>query len=99
MAALQEQALKPAHPATHFDAFTPELAQALHVYLARSATALVALQIEDLLGMTEPVNVPGTDKEYRNWQRKVSVDLDDLPARADLAASLQEIRLARTALT
>ena len=31
--------------------FTPELAQALHVYLARSNAALAALQIEDLLGM------------------------------------------------
>ncbi len=99
LGALQEQGLNPAQPATRFDAFTPELAQALHLYLARSATALVALQIEDLLGMTEPVNVPGTDKEYPNWQRKVSVDVEDLPARADLAAYLEEIRLARIAVT
>jgi 4-alpha-glucanotransferase len=93
--ALQEQGLKPAQPATPFDAFTAELAHALHLYLARSATALVALQIEDLLGEVLPVNVPGTDREYPNWQRKVSADIEDMAARADLAAQFDEIRLAR----
>jgi len=66
------------------------------LYLARSATALTALQIEDLLGMTEPVNVPGTDKEYPNWQRKVTADIEDIAARADLAAYLEQIRAARS---
>jgi 4-alpha-glucanotransferase len=93
--ALQEQGLKPAQPATPFDAFTAELAHALHLYLARSATTLVALQIEDLLGETLPVNVPGTDREYPNWQRKVSADIEEMAMRADLAACFDEIRLAR----
>jgi 4-alpha-glucanotransferase len=95
LGALQEQGLKPAHPATPFDAFTAELAHALHLYLARSATTLVALQIEDLLGEILPVNVPGTDREYPNWQRKVSVDIEEMAARADLAACFAEIRLVR----
>jgi 4-alpha-glucanotransferase len=95
LGALQEQGLKPAQPATPFDAFTAELAHALHLYLARSATLLVAVQIEDLLGEGLPVNVPGTDREYPNWQRKVSADLEDIAARSDLAAQLDEIRLAR----
>jgi 4-alpha-glucanotransferase len=95
LGALQEQGLKPAQPATPCDAFTAELAHALHLYLARSATALAAVQIEDLLGMTDPVNVPGTDREYPNWQRKVSVDIEDIAARPDLAACLDEIRRAR----
>jgi 4-alpha-glucanotransferase len=95
LGALQEQGLQPARPATPSDAFTAELAHALHMYLARSATALVALQIEDLLGETLPVNVPGTDREYPNWQRKVSADIEDMAARTDLAGWLDEIRLAR----
>jgi 4-alpha-glucanotransferase len=97
MAALEKQGLKPASPATAFDPFTAELAHALHLYLARSATQLAALQIEDLLGMIDPVNVPGTDREYPNWQRKVPVDIEDIAQRADLAAQLDEIRLARLA--
>jgi 4-alpha-glucanotransferase len=96
---LQEQGLKPAQPATPFDAFTADLAHALHLYLARSPTALVALQIDDLLGETLPVNVPGTDREYPNWQRKVSADVEDIAERADLAARLDEIRAARESLS
>ncbi len=95
LAALQSQGLKPAQPAAPFDPFTAELAHAVHLYLARSSTALAALQIEDLLGMTEPVNVPGTDREYPNWQRKVTADIEDIAARTDLAACLDEIRAAR----
>jgi 4-alpha-glucanotransferase len=95
LGALAEQGLRPELPATPHDAFTAELAQALHLYLARSATVMVALQVEDLIGMTEPVNVPGTHKEYPNWQRKVTVDLEELAARGDLAAYLEAINAAR----
>jgi 4-alpha-glucanotransferase len=93
--ALEAVGLRPVQPATPQDAFTAELAHALHLYLARSATALVAVQIEDLLGETLPVNVPGTDRQYPNWQRRVSVDVEDLAERADIAAWLEEIRAAR----
>jgi 4-alpha-glucanotransferase len=95
--ALREQGLNPARPNAPLDPYTAELGQALHLYLARSATALVALQIEDLLGMIDPVNVPGTHTEYPNWQRKVTADLEDIAARADIAAQLKEINLARSA--
>jgi 4-alpha-glucanotransferase len=81
--ALAAQGLKPAAPASPSEPFSLDLTHALHVYLARSSAALAAIQIEDLLGMTEPVNVPGTDHEYPNWQRKLSADLEDMAARAD----------------
>jgi 4-alpha-glucanotransferase len=55
----------------------------------------VALQIEDLLGMVDPVNVPGTDREYPNWQRKIAEDVEDLASNAHLAARLREIDGAR----
>ena len=93
--ALEAIGLRPVQPATPQDAFTAELAHALHLYLARSATALVAVQIEDLLGETLPVNVPGTDREYPNWQRRVSADVEDLAERADIAAWLDDVRAAR----
>ncbi len=95
LSALQDEGLKPARPSTPAEPWSADLAQALHLYLARSATALVALQIEDLLGMVDPVNVPGTDREYPNWQRKLSADLEEMAARADFAAYLEEIRRAR----
>jgi 4-alpha-glucanotransferase len=93
--ALREQGLL---PAPGFDAgcsFSPELAQALHIYLARSAATLAAVQIEDLLGMEEPVNIPGTHTEYPNWQRKVSQTIEAMAGRADLGAHLDAINEAR----
>jgi 4-alpha-glucanotransferase len=95
LAALAEQGLRPEHPSGPNEPFTPELAHALHLYLARSRTALVAVQIEDLLGMIDPVNVPGTHQEYPNWQRKVTADLEAMAAREDLAAQFRELGVAR----
>jgi len=95
LAALRAQGLAPQRPATTHEPFTNELAQAMHQYLARSSAALASLQIEDLLGMEDPVNVPGTSSEYPNWQRKLSADIEDIALRADLAAALAEIDRAR----
>jgi 4-alpha-glucanotransferase len=95
LAALREQGLNPPQPSTPFEPFTPKLANALHLYLARSPTAMVALQIEDLLGLVDPVNVPGTHQEYPNWQRKLDADIEDIAARSDIAAQLAEIHRAR----
>jgi 4-alpha-glucanotransferase len=93
--ALRDLALNPAHPATPDEPFTAELVHAVHLYLARSSAVMVALQLDDLLCMLDPVNVPGTGSEYPNWQRKLTVDIEDVAARPDLAAQLSEIHRAR----
>jgi 4-alpha-glucanotransferase len=93
--ALRGQGLAPAQPAGPHEPFTADLAHAMHLYLARSAAALVTLQIEDLLGMVDPVNVPGTHLEYPNWQRKLSCDVEDMAQRADFARQLAEVNRAR----
>jgi 4-alpha-glucanotransferase len=95
LAALEEQGLAPASPATSDQPFSPELARAIHVYLARSSSILASIQIEDLIGMEDPVNVPGTDREYPNWQRKLTLDIEDLETRADLAALFADLTQAR----
>jgi len=48
----------------------------LQRYLADSASALLGLQPEDWLDMSTPVNVPGTNSEYPNWQRKLTTPLE-----------------------
>jgi 4-alpha-glucanotransferase len=95
LAALRDQGLACEHPAHPNDPFTPQLAQALHLYLARSNAALAAVQIEDLLGMVDPVNVPGTHAEYPNWKRKVSAELEELAQRQELTLYLDQINAAR----
>ena len=98
LAALELEGLKPGSAEPAAGAFTPELAHALHIYLARSSAALAAIQIEDLLGMTEPVNVPGTHHEYPNWQRKLSENLEDMAARSDFRAWFEDLCRARGTL-
>jgi 4-alpha-glucanotransferase len=95
LAALNEQGLAPASPATPEQPFSPDLARAIHVYLARSSAILASIQIEDLIGMEAPVNVPGTDREYPNWQRKLTLDVEDLEARADLDGLFADLTRAR----
>jgi 4-alpha-glucanotransferase len=93
--ALRAEGLAPAHPSTPQEPFSADLAQAAHLYLARSRSMLAALQLEDLLGMVEPVNVPGTYREHLNWSRKLSADLEDMMARADFDAAFAGIDRAR----
>jgi 4-alpha-glucanotransferase len=97
--ALKEQRLEPIHPASAQEPYTPALCLALHLYLARSNTALLALQLDDLLGMPDPVNVPGTNREYANWQLKLPDELEELEKRADLTAAFFDIDRVRAELT
>ena len=91
LAALAEQGIGHGDPASDGG----QLARAIHVCLARSNSALVVLQIEDLLGMRDAVNVPGTSDEHANWQRKVSRDIEDLLEDADVRGTLQDVWVAR----
>jgi 4-alpha-glucanotransferase len=77
-------------------AWSDELSRAIHLYLAACQSALVVVQVEDLMGMTDPVNVPGTSHEHANWQRKVSTDLDALFADPDAVRLLDEMARTRS---
>jgi 4-alpha-glucanotransferase len=99
LAALASQQLDAGVPADDgaSPAWSTELSRAIHLYLAASKAALVVVQVEDLMGMTDPVNVPGTSHEHANWQRKVSTDLDTLftdPAAVRLLDDMARTRSA-----
>ena len=64
--------------------YSAELGRAVHVYLGKSPTALVTVQLEDMIGMLEPVNVPGTSSEYSNWTRRMTASAREIFARADV---------------
>lgn len=53
------------------------LTLAVHRFLAASHSAIMISQLEDWLLMDAPVNVPGTHQEYPNWQRKLSVTMEN----------------------
>jgi (1->4)-alpha-D-glucan 1-alpha-D-glucosylmutase len=59
------------------DALPTDLVRACHQFLATSPSKLQALQLEDVLGMHEQMNLPGTTVQHPNWQRKLSKPLED----------------------
>jgi 4-alpha-glucanotransferase len=74
---------------------TDAIVLAAYRYLARSRARIVILQIEDVLGERAPVNVPGTDRAYPNWRRKLRDDLETIVRDGRLerfAAMLRELR-------
>jgi 4-alpha-glucanotransferase len=74
------------------DQFEPDFSGAVHAYLAATQAALVAVQAEDLLDMSDPVNVPGTSTEYPNWRRKLDADLAAIITGPNAQPLLEAVR-------
>jgi 4-alpha-glucanotransferase len=95
MAALVREGLWHWDPAQGLPPYSPALARAIHAFLGLTAANFAMLQIEDLIGMIDPVNVPGTDKEHANWQRKVALNTSDIFVRSDVRDMLDAVNRAR----
>lgn len=84
---LREQGLvDDAVDTTSHEALPDGLAEAVHAYVARTPCPMLAVQIEDLLGAVEQVNLPGTVEGHPNWRRKVEVAVEDWANDARLAS-------------
>ena len=57
---------------------------AAHGLIASTPSRIMLIQADDLAGETDPLNVPGTDREWPNWRRRVSAPVETL-AEAPLA--------------
>lgn len=66
------------------------LAVAMHRFLARTPSKLQSIQFEDLLGVAEQMNMPGTIDEHPNWRRKLPAALPELLQR--IAPLIREFR-------
>ena len=68
---------------------TPQLALAIFRYLGRAPAQVLMVQLEDVFGQLDQVNLPGTTDQHPNWRRKLAFDLEQwlddprLPALAD----------------
>ncbi|SFJ07237.1 4-alpha-glucanotransferase [Celeribacter neptunius] len=57
------------------DRLLPDPGQdALHDFLAKTPSRLVAVQAEVILGMVDQQNLPGTTEEYPNWRLRLPED-------------------------
>ncbi|MFK7879535.1 4-alpha-glucanotransferase [Roseobacter sp.] len=55
-----------------------DLAARVHGNLAEGPTALVAVQLDDVIGVRDAQNLPGTIDEHPNWRRKTPISIPDL---------------------
>jgi 4-alpha-glucanotransferase len=76
-------------------AVAPEVVTATHRLLARTSSRLMVAQIEDLIGVAEQVNLPGTVHEHPNWCRKLPLTVEQIasePLFLAVTAALREER-------
>lgn len=98
LAALMAEGLLPAglsdDPA-QTPAMPMELAEAIHLYLAKTPAWIVLVNFEDVLGLRAQINVPGTVDQHPNWCRKLPVAVEELTRDGRferLATQLRSIR-------
>ncbi len=58
--------------------YSRELMEKIHYYLGKTASKIIVIQLEDVLELDTPVNVPGTSSEYRNWSRKLTRNISEI---------------------
>ena len=59
-------------------AYQRDIWEQMHYYLAKTASKIVVLQLEDVLEIDTMVNIPGTSTEYPNWQRKLTYSISEI---------------------
>ncbi len=81
LVALEREGLLPAGTGVHPVAvpeLTPSLVTALHAWLARTPAQVLVVQPEDMLGLAEQANLPGSrDDQHPNWRRRLTLDLEE----------------------
>jgi 4-alpha-glucanotransferase len=70
----RERLLRPGH----LRAVVP-LEAILH-FVARTPSRLVMIGIEDLIGVEDQANLPGTIDEHPNWRRRLPMTLEQIAA-------------------
>ncbi len=66
--------------------YDPELPARLHAFLARTPALAHLVTIEDILGLIEQPNLPGTFDEHPNWRRRLPLTVAALAQGGQLAA-------------
>ena len=76
-------------------ALADDVAFAVQVFLAKTPSAVMVVQMEDVLGVAQQANLPGTVDGHPNWKRKLPVPVEGLarhPRFKRLARELGAVR-------
>ena len=74
---------------------TPEFTEALYIHLARCPSKLLMVQLEDVFGVIEQINIPTTTTQRPNWRLKLPDNLESWandPRPLSLSAALRKER-------
>jgi 4-alpha-glucanotransferase len=63
-------------------------------FLADARSRLLVVSMEDVLGLKDQVNLPGTTNEHPNWRRRLPVPLEDLKNQEGLTSVAEIMRSA-----
>jgi 4-alpha-glucanotransferase len=55
-------------------------------FLAKTRSRLLAISLEDLLGVVDQPNIPGTVNEHPNWRQRLPVAIEGIAASIDVTA-------------
>jgi 4-alpha-glucanotransferase len=89
-AMLERLAAEGVLPSAEAPARGAELRGAVHEFLCRTPAAMVGLNLDDLVGATEPVNLPGVPFErYPSWTRKLPTPVEALAQDPDVRTALR----------
>ena len=73
----------------------PQVVEAIHAFMASTPSQIMMVQLEDVLGEIEQVNMPGTTSQHPNWCRKLPLALKAIDADPNfdrLARTLSSLR-------
>ena len=64
--------------------YAPDDFVAVAAVLAQTPSRLVTVSLDDILGVVEQINIPGTVDQHPNWRHKLPADVEDLASNEGL---------------
>jgi len=65
-------------------AYAPDDFAAVAAFLAATPSRLAVVALDDVLGVLDQINIPGTVAQHPNWRRKLPVAIEELDIHAGL---------------
>lgn len=98
LVALQHEGLLPEGVGVHpvaVPVVDAAVSAAVHAWLARTPTMLLAVQAEDIFGVLDQANLPGSGAPQPNWRRRLPIELENWSADLRLGALVEALHRER----